>query len=250
MTSPIEASELRSLAVDAEGVLWMVSGEGTLLKQARGQAAEKVEVSVGGTAAKLRAVAAGEKGRLWLVADGPAENAVAGVWLPGDSALSLLDLGVEPRMLAWARATKALWIVSTDTSLHMRAGGSMQALGDLRCNALATSADGRQVAFRLVGSDDIMTGGTAGGEISVAREAFGGELVGFAPDGALLLLELAPWTKGADAPASRLFTFAADGTERTVATGPIMAAAVHGTTVAFIESDGDGKLRARFEALE
>ncbi len=249
MTSPIPASEVRSQAVDADGVLWMVTGEGELLKQVRGQTAEKVEVSAGGAAAKLRAVAAGEKGRLWLVADGPGGKAVAGVWLPGDSALSVVDLGVEPRMLAWARETKALWIVATDTSLHFRAGGNMQAFADLRCNALATSADGRNVAFRLVGSDDVMSGSTAGGEIEVAREAFGGELVGFAPDGSLLLLELKPWVKGADAPGSRLFRSGADGAEEAVATGPIMAAAVHGATVALIETDGEGKLQARFETL-
>jgi hypothetical protein len=227
----------------------MVTGQGDLLKQARGAEAEKTDVRLGEERAKLRAVTAGEKGMLWLVAEGKGGKAVAGAWKIGETMLRVIDLEVEPRMLAWAKATKALWIVSTDTSLHVRAGGSMQAFGDLRCNALATSADGTRVAFRLIDSEDIMSGGTAGGEIGVAREAFGGELVGFAPDGSMVLLELKPWEKGSEAPGSRLFTSGQDGTEKTVATGPIMAAAIHGNTIALVES-AEGKLKARFEALK
>lgn len=217
-----------SVVPGVPGSAWVVGSSGRLYRlDPRGEVTP-VDVMLDGGPAQVQSAAAGRNGVLWLVVAASSGTMSQGRFRIAEGRFEAVP-GPEVRSLGGEDAAGAVWMLGPDNRLLRWSDGNAVPADEGRYNALVLSPDGRRIAARQSGTDEIMTSGTATLDWKRAREDFGGRLAGVGDNGTLFLLELAPWVKGRPAPRSRLVSLLPGGEPSEITAGPWPLAAVAGS---------------------
>jgi hypothetical protein len=247
---PPDLSTPTSMALTEQGSVWIADGTPRMLRcWPDGRVTSGPEVLLGGSRASVLFIAAHGADRLWLIVDDAARKGHAIDFSPERGIQEVLALPREPRQLGWIAAGGALWYLATDTSLYAFAGGQNIRLGEGRYNALAVSTTGRLAAVRDIAMDDVQVSGTEQVAWQRRRAGFGGQVAGFGPGDALVLLDRGAWRKGEAPPESRILLVAPDGAEAVFLSGPFVLSATNGHDLALLRRGASGELSVEVMAL-
>jgi hypothetical protein len=241
-----------SIAFTQDQSLWVANWSDRLLQfTSRGMQSIAIKLKAQDSPSKISYVAAGPENQVWVMLDDGIGQ--VGLWSANQSEINPVSLAKEPRQIAWVKPLNALWYIATDLSLNAHVGDKDEVVDSGQYSALAASKAGDLVAVRQSRTDDILMSSTNQTiKWKTIRSGFRGEIVGFGPDNALLLLQvgLGSKTQGGQFSDSKILSIHSDGTEVTIESGQIIMAKVQGNKLATVWQESSGDMMVKLSTLK
>lgn len=226
------------IVIEATGTSWILDAQtGAIVRWKPGEQPSRIELSLNGKPLSATDVSTSGDGRLWFVAEAGGSDVCAFLKIDSPS-LEVEAVSIaKPARHIVSLADGEIWFIANDTTLNSQKGPLVGPIADGRYNAMITSSKGDRVAIRTIGDDNVFTATLPIKNWTRAASGFGGKMIGFAPDGALLLLEYDLNTMVDDVPKAKLRVYR-DGKSTVFLSGALLDASIHGSMLVVIRSIG------------